>query len=349
MKIKLNNHTIDLSPNVNLNEFRRINAGNSWWEDILNFLEQWANEAPTISIKTSGSTGEPKQIRIEKAKMWVSASKTCEFFQLTDKSTGLLCLSANYIAGQMMLVRAMVSGMKLTCIEPTSNPVAELQEKIDFAAMVPMQVQESSLNIQNLNKVQNLLIGGGQVSTNLENKITDYIGKAYESFGMTETLSHIALRQIKPTNSDFFKPLSGISILQGYNNVLILDYPELGIYKLKTNDFIELKDNSGSFKWKGRTDFVINSGGVKISPEEVEKNIAPFINENFCIIGLPDEKLGEKVTLVIEGNPTNTRELINILKKNLSSYSIPKEIKFLAKLPLTETGKIKRKEISKLL
>jgi len=344
MKITLNHKEIELSPNVKLDYLLKGNNDN-WWKAIFNFLELWSNESPGIEIKTSGSTGTPKQMLIEKSKMWISATKTCEFFELNEKSTGLLCLSALYIAGQMMLVRAMVSGMNLICIEPSGNPVTEINNNIDFAAMVPMQVQQACDNDNNLNLIKNLIIGGGQVPLSLIKKLSIYKGKAYETFGMTETLSHIALKQLTPTKQNHFIPLPGISINCGYKNELIIDYPELGIYKMKTSDVIELQNNSGAFIWKGRTDFVINSGGVKISPEEVEQEIEQLITQRFCIIGLADEKLGEKVVLVIEGKSFDTEKLQTKIKETLYTYYVPKEILFINKFPITESGKIKRKKI----
>lgn len=349
MKITLNHNEIELTSNVSLDYLRKQSSNSTWWNEIISFLEQWANSSPTINIQTSGSTGEPKQYKIEKAKMWVSASKTCDFFKLNSNSTALLCLSANYIAGKMMLVRAMVSGMNLLCIEPCNNPVIELKEDINFAAMVPLQVQQAATTNEKLNNIKNLIIGGGQVSAALVEQLANYNGSAYETFGMTETLSHIALKQLTPINQNYFTPLHGISILQGFDHCLIIDYPELGIYKLKTNDIIELTDSSGKFIWKGRSDFVINSGGVKISPEQVEQQINNFIEPRFCIIGLPDDKLGEKLVLVIEAEAYDTKNLQMNLEETLSSYFLPKEIIFLNEFPTTQSGKIKRKELVKLI
>jgi O-succinylbenzoic acid--CoA ligase len=288
-------------------------------------------------------------MEVGKAQIWLSASKTCDFFQLTENSTGLLCLSANYIAGKMMLARAMVSGMNLICVEPSGNPVKELKIPIDFAAMVPLQVEQSLSQITNLNLIKNLIVGGGQVSNSLTSKLKTYAGKAFETFGMTETLSHIALRQLTPEYQNYFTSFNGVFILQGFNNVMVIDFPELGIYKLKTNDIIEIIDTSCRFVWKGRTDFIINSGGIKISPEELESKIAHLIPQRFCICGVPDSKLGETIVLFIEGKPYQTDTLKQKIKEILPSYSCPKKIQFLATFPLTETGKIKRKELITLL
>jgi L-alanine-DL-glutamate epimerase-like enolase superfamily enzyme len=247
--ITLNGITYNLK-NTDWNTLQELNKNESWWEAIVSFLKEWANSSPTVTLTTSGSTGKPKQMEVGKAQIWLSASKTCDFFQLTENSTGLLCLSANYIAGKMMLARAMVSGMNLICVEPSVNPVKELKIPIDFAAMVPLQVEQSLSQITNLNLIKNLIVGGGQVSNSLTSKLKTYAGKAFETFGMTETLSHIALRQLTPEYQNYFTSFNGVFILQGFNNVMVIDFPELGIYKLKTNDIIEIIDTSCMFVWK---------------------------------------------------------------------------------------------------
>lgn len=347
MKITLNNQEIELTPNIKLDFLLEQNKNAPWWQDIINFLECWASDSKTIQVKTSGSTGTPKVIDVQKSMLLISASKTCSFFQLNISSTGLLCLSTSYIAGQMMLVRALVSGMNLVCIKPSNNPVVNLDQDIDFAAFVPLQLQNAIKTPEKLNRVKHIIIGGGQVSTSLISDLKMYKGYAYESFGMTETLSHIALKQLTPTLQDNFMLFQGVFISQGFKNDLIINYPELGIYRLKTNDVVDLTIDGG-FKWKGRMDFVINSGGVKISPEQVEKQIEHLLDQRICIIGIPDDKLGEKLVLIIEGNAFDTERLKQQLKETLSSYNIPKEIIFMPEFPLTENGKLKRKEISNI-
>jgi len=345
MNITLNNLSIELSPNVKLDYLRNDYPNTKWWNEIIFFLEEWASDSKTVNLKSSGSTGEPKFFKINKSMLWISASKTCEYFGLNKNSIGLLCLSANYIAGKMMLVRAMVSGMNLLCVEPSSNPMENLMQEIDFAAMVPMQVKKSIQNTEKLNLIKLLIIGGGQVSTGLLIEMKPYKGFAYETFGMTETLSHIALRKLTPTLEDYFYLMNGVFINQGFNNQMVIDYPELGIYKLKTNDIIELA-MGGGFKWIGRTDFIINSGGVKISPEQIEKKISGLLTERYCITGIPNEDLGEMVVLIIEGASFDTTNLLNQIKNLLPSYSCPKKIKFIDIFPETESGKIDRNKIT---
>jgi len=347
-QIILNHSTYNLNK-TNWNDLKTFYEGKSWWIGIISFLEKWSDNSHTITLKTSGSTGEPKLIEIEKAKMMVSAKKTCDFFQLNQHSTGLLCLSADYIAGQMMLVRAIVSGMGLICVEPSGNPVQNLHQPIDFAAMVPYQVQQSIQTSDKFALIKNLIIGGGQVSKSLVQQLSDSQVKVYETFGMTETLSHIALREIAPVAQPEFKILQGITISSTTENCLVIDYPELEPGQLVTNDVVEIISDT-AFRWIGRKDFVINSGGIKINPEEIENKIHHLIPGRYCIIGLPDQKLGEKVVLIIEGKMVDDRQFLSNLRKMLPPYFVPKEIRQVAVFPLTESGKIKRKELkSKLL
>jgi o-succinylbenzoate synthase len=345
-KITLNDETYFLE-NINWENLQKTNPS-SWWQSIAKFLENWADNSPTLTIQTSGSTGTPKRLEIVKKKFWISAQKTCDFFKLNEKSVGLLCLSTNYIAGQMMLVRAMVSGMNLICIEPSGNPVEQLKTPIDFAAMVPMQVNESLNNPDKFNLIKKLIIGGGQVSYKLNESLQKKTVLVYETFGMTETLSHIALRQIAPNKNTDFTTLPGILISSNADDCLSIEYPEMELKKLQTNDRIQIT-SPNSFVWLGRMDFVINSGGIKISPELIEKQIAYLIKQPFCLIGLPDEKLGEKLMLTIESNAFKTNTLMTQLKKILPAYHCPKTIVFLNSFPTTHTGKISRIELKKQL
>lgn len=347
MQIILNNQNIKLSPNCKLQDLAQQNLA-PWWQRIIQFLEDWSNNSPTLSIQTSGSTGTPKKLEIEKKKFWISAQKTCDFFHLNEKSVGLLCLSTDYIAGQMMLVRAMVSGMNLVCTEPSGNPVEQLESPIDFAAMVPMQVQECLNNPDKFNLIQKLIIGGGQVTHELSELLQKQNVQAFETFGMTETLSHIALKQIAPNQDTTFTSLPGIEISKNLEDCMVIDYPEMELENLQTNDRIQIT-NPNSFVWLGRKDFVINSGGIKISPEIIEKQIAPLISYPYCILGIPDKKLGEKVVLIIESEPFDITQLMTRLKENLPHYHYPKEARFVPNFPLSITGKIRRKELLTLM
>ena len=306
--------------------------GQVFEKKIGKFLLEWLNNESFVFVQTSGSTGKPKQIVLDKKAMMASAKATGTFFNLQPKSTALLCLSADYIAGKMMLVRAITLGLQLDTAEPNSNPLGN--KKYDFVAMVPMQVANS---LKKLHLVETLLIGGTKVSYQLAESILKTNCKAFESYGMTETISHIA---IKPIGAKEFTILPNVTISLDERNCLVIEALELSQDKIITNDIVEIL-NERQFVLKGRIDNVINSGGVKIFPEEIEEKLAKFISVRFFIASLPDEKLGEKVILVLEGKPF---EVDNTIFSDLSKYQIPKEVVFIDKFIETETNKINRKK-----
>ena len=306
--------------------------GQVFEKKIGKFLLEWLNNESFVFVQTSGSTGKPKQIVLDKKAMMASAKATGTFFNLQPKSTALLCLSTDYIAGKMMLVRAITLGLHLDAVEPNSNPLGN--KKYDFVAMVPMQVANS---LNKLYLVETLLIGGTKVSYQLAESILKTNCKAFESYGMTETISHIA---IKPIGAKEFTILPNVTISLDERNCLVIEALELSQDKIITNDIVEIL-NERQFVLKGRIDNVINSGGVKIFPEEIEEKLAKFISVRFFIASLPDEKLGEKVILVLEGKPF---EVDNTIFSDLSKYQIPKEVVFIDKFIETETNKINRKK-----
>ena len=311
--------------------------GQLFEKNIGKFLFEWLNNESFVFVQTSGSTGKPKKIVLQKTAMMASAKATGTFFNLQPKNTALLCLSADYIAGKMMLVRAITLGLHLDAVEPNSNPLE--YKKYDFVAMVPMQVANS---LDKLHLVETLLIGGTKVSYQLAESILKTNCKAFESYGMTETISHVAIKQIgaKP-----FTILPNVSISVDERNCLVIEALELSPNKISTNDIVEIL-NETQFILKGRIDNVINSGGVKIFPEEVEEKLAKYISTPFFVASLLDEKFGEKVILVLEGN---TFEIENVIFSELSKFQIPKEIVFIDKFVETETNKInRRKTLEKL-
>jgi O-succinylbenzoic acid--CoA ligase len=306
--------------------------GQLFEKNIGKFLLEWLNTEVFVFVTTSGSTGKPKKIVLQKTAMIASAKATGTFFNLKPKNTALLCLSADYIAGKMMLIRAITLGLHLNYVEPKANPLEN--KKYDFIAMVPMQVANS---LEKLHLVGTLLIGGTKVSYQLAESILKTNCQAFESYGMTETISHIA---IKPIGAKEFTVLPNVSITVDDRNCLVIEALELSMEKIITNDIIEILNNT-QFILKGRIDNVINSGGVKIFPEEIEEKLAKFIFVRFFIASLPDEKLGEKVILVVEGKAF---EMENIIFSELLKYQIPKEIVFIDKFVETETNKINRKK-----
>lgn len=306
--------------------------GQLFEKNIGKFLLEWLNNESFVLVQTSGSTGKPKKIVLQKSAMIASAKATGTFFNLQPKASALLCLSADYIAGKMMFVRAITLGLQLDTAEPNSNPLGN--KKYDFVAMVPMQVANS---LNKLHLVETLLIGGTKVSYQLSESILKTNCQAFESYGMTETISHIAIKLI---GAKEFTILPNVTISLDDRNCLVIEALELSSDKIITNDIVAIL-NPTQFILKGRIDNVINSGGVKIFPEEIEEKLAKFISVRFFIASLPDEKLGEKVILVIEGNPF---EMEKTLFSELSKYQNPKEIVFIENFVETETNKINRKK-----
>jgi O-succinylbenzoic acid--CoA ligase len=306
--------------------------GQLFEKEIGKFLLDWLNNESFVFVQTSGSTGKPKQIVLKKRSMIASAKATGLFFNLTPKSTSLLCLPANYIAGKMMLVRAITLGLHLDTIDPTCAPLST--KKYNFIAMVPLQVEKS---LSKLNLVDKLLIGGIKVSFNLSDSILKTNCNAFESYGMTETISHIAIKKIGEL---LYTVLPNVTISLDERNCLVIEALELSMEKIVTNDIVEIL-NATQFVLKGRIDNVINSGGIKIFPEEVEEKLAKYISVPFFIGSKPDEILGEKVILVLEATPFSIE---NNVFSELSKYQIPKEILFLESFVRTETQKINRKK-----
>lgn len=335
--LNLNGKKIDLyAPNINLKL-----GGLSI--DVVMFINQWINNKNYINVETSGSTGKPKSIKILKEHMLESAKMTCSYFNLHENHNALLCLSAKHIGGIMMIVRAIFSKMNLIIVNPNANPLKNTRIPIDFVAMVPYQVSKTiDKNLDKLQKVKNLLIGGGTINYSLEKKLKLNKINAFHTFGMTETISHIAIRDILEGN--IFNCLEGINISKNENECLIIEAPKIGQRKLQTNDIIE-QINSKSFIWKGRKDFAIESGGLKMHPEIIEQKLAPFINKRFIVSALPDINLNNKLILIIEGKINIPKQLFDVLDK----YEQPKEVFFITKFIETESGKINRLKTTELI
>ena len=321
-------------------ELKFINTSDSFKNEVNQFIEEWFNSDEFIQSKTSGSTGEPKKIEILKSKMKESALMTGKFLNLQKKETALLCLSTSTIAGKMMIVRSLELGLKLVIVEPCSNPFEFIEEGIDFAAIVPLQLTEIlKKNPEKLKIVRNVIVGGGSVSEEIEEQLKKQELTVFQTFGMTETISHIAMRKIGLHKEEHYSALEGNSF-SIEDNQLIVHSSLLDGFPLKTNDCVELI-NAKQFIWKGRIDFVINSGGIKIQPEEIERKLSKLIKNSFFITGKKDAILGEKVILCIESENTfeiQKSELVNYLSK----YEIPKEIYFFKQFIFTESNKINR-------
>jgi len=316
-----------------------------WEKELYLFLDEWFSDSDFILTQTSGSTGEPKQIELSKKVMRKSAERTIEYFGLKKDDRLLLSLPCQYIAGKMMVVRAIVGQMNLSTVDPAGDFDILTDETFDFGAMVPNQVfkiLEQPSGKEKLQYIRNLLVGGSAISSQMEDRISQLTNRIVLTYGMTETASHIAIRELSGNlRSEFYHCLPDISVSLRENGCLQIHIPEMDT-PLQTNDLAELQSDT-CFKILGRADSVIISGGIKYSPEAIEKKLEKVISQRFLISSVPDQKLGEKLILLIEGEPFNTNILAQKIAVLLPPFEQPKTIVFLDKFQETTSGKIKRK------
>ena len=311
------------------------------------FLEEWNNPSPFVHVQTSGSTGAPKPMLVEKQRMLNSARITCDFLGLREGDTALLCMSLDYIAGKMMVVRALERHLKLITVEPSGHPLDNDLCQIDFAAMVPMQVYNAlqvPAECERLKQIRHLIIGGGAIDDALAAALKSFPHHVWSTYGMTETLSHIALRKLNgPEASDYYTPFPSVKVSLNDESCLVINAPEVCSERLVTNDIAELRE--GRFRILGRKDNVICSGGIKIQIEEVERLLRPHLPQPFLITKRPDAKFGEVVVLLSEGPVDEARA---VCERILPKYYQPKAYLHVDKIPLTETGKPARKQAETL-
>lgn len=312
--------------------------------DFWLFISQWFNEKAYIEVSSSGSTDKAKIIQIPKKKMIASAAMTCQFFNLKKGASALLCLSAKHIGGMMMIVRAMHAEFNLLITTASANPLKTLHEKIDFIALVPYQAKTIlKENPESLASIANIIIGGGKIDYELQQALLENQLTAYSTFGMTETISHIALQKIG--SETYYTCLDGIHVEQSSRGTLIVNAPILLDEALETNDLITLV-SSKKFKWLGRTDFAIESGGLKFIPEQIEQKLEAKIQERFIISSRPHPLLNNELILLIEGTE---RVLDPTIFAGLEKYEKPKKVYFISKFAETATGKINRIQSQKLI
>ena len=274
-----------------------------------------------------------------------SSVMTADFFDLKPGDTALHCLPSQFIAGKMMLVRAMVLGLEIDVVEPIVQPIFDLKKSYDFCAMIPLQLEH---NLNSISKIKTIIIGGSKVSDILLHKIKNLKPKFYETYGMTETATHIAVKSLNSRNlkdKSYFKALPNVSFRYDDRKCLVINAPSLSKKPIITNDIVDLKSNI-SFKLKGRFDNIVNSGGVKLVPEYIEDKLQPIIKERFIIAGEPNVSLGEKLVLIIENPSKSNDDILKAIKslKTLKKFEIPKKIYTIDKFIETKTGKLKRKE-----
>ena len=318
------------------------------------FLAEWHNDSAYVHVQTSGSTGAPKPMLVEKQRMLNSARITCDFLGLREGDTALLCMSLDYIAGKMMVVRSIERGLKLITVAPSGHPLSQDGKGwgIDFAAMVPMQVY-NSLQVpeecERLKQIRHLIIGGGAIDDALAEALKTFPNHVWSTYGMTETLSHIALRRLNgPDASEWYTPFPSVKVSLNEDSCLVIDAPEVCPERLVTNDIADLSLGPGPsdrFRILGRKDNVICSGGIKIQIEMVERQLRSHLQTPFLITKRPDAKFGEAVVLLTEGAVDEARA---VCERILPKYHHPRVYLHVDQIPLTETGKPARQQAEQL-
>lgn len=324
-----------------------------WKKDVLDFITRFLDpSAGDILQKTSGSTGDPKEYQLRREAMVRSAERTTAYFGLRQGTRVLLCLPVEYIAGKMMVVRALVGQLDLVMVEPSGRPLKDFQENAGFCSMVPLQVYESLRAGDPLDSLDILLVGGGELHRSLRERLAGLQRpEVYESFGMTETYTHFALRRINGLEPDNgFRPLPGITIGTGRNGCLEVEVPGVTEGRITTHDLVET-DTDGSFRWLGRYDNVISTGGIKIIPELVEEKIRQLIELECLLLPEPDPRLGQRLVLIVETpeGMADAREIQARLREILSGHELPRRIVQVPSIPRNSSHKPDRPAARRLI
>ena len=315
-------------------------------QTLEDFLAEWHNDADRLLVHTSGSTGQPKPLWVEKRRMEASARITCRFLGLKAGDTALLCMPLDYIAGKMMVVRALTCELHLVSVEPTAHPMKDVSQPIDFAAMVPLQVArtlDDDLQRERLRQVRHLIIGGGAIDEQMAQVLATFPHAVWSTYGMTETLSHIALRRLSgPARDDWYTPFEGVAVALNADGCLCIDAPAVCAVTLTTNDRAVIHHDGRRFRILGRKDNVICSGGIKLQIEEIERKLAPHMRVPFIITKKHDTYLGEAVVLLVTDD--DTEKYRTVCSRVLGRYEQPRHIAAISRVPLTATGKPARHE-----
>lgn len=324
-----------------------VNTKCKTYEDLYHFIQQWTSSEPTFILHTSGSTGQPKQIKVSKQSMINSAQATLNFFGIKPFSNILLCMNLRHVGAVMVAVRAIVGHLNIVVSHNMSNPLCDVNQKIALAPMVALQMYNTlSDNVSKRNLelyVDNVIIGGSAIMPDLEERLRHTATcRVYSSYGMTETLSHIALRKINSYDySNAYTTLDGIEISLSSNNTLSINAPHICSERIETNDVVDIIDPK-TFVVRGRIDNVVNSGGVKIQIEEVEDMLRKYIDFPFALTSLPSDKYGEELVMLVAVNKNNADVDLKELKHLLPKYHCPKVVYRVDEIPYTENGKIDR-------
>ena len=314
------------------------------------FVSDWLSDSPTLRVHTSGSTGKPKPMLVEKRRMEASARITCGFLGLRAGDTALLCMPLDFIAGKMVVVRSLVWGLRLMAVEPSGHPLKGLTESPTFAAMVPMQVY-NSLKVEEerrlLRDIKHLIIGGGAVNSDMAEVLRGFPNAVWSTYGMTETLSHIALRRLSGAEaSEWYEPFDGVGVTTSADGCLVIDAPAVCAQPLVTNDIAEIAPDGRRFRIRGRRDNVVCSGGLKLQIEEMEARLQPHLNVPYMISKRPDDKFGEAVVLLAVTD--DMESVCEVCRKHMPRYEQPRYFLAVSELPMTPTGKPARAEAMKL-
>jgi len=311
----------------------------SQYQGLRQFLQNWLNEKDYITVQTSGSTGSPKSIQLKKSWMRASASATAERLQLKPQMKSLLCIPIDFIGGMMMAVRSIVVGMDIHMIDPKIDP--HIEGRFDFCALIPMQIESLLAKRFNLQGLGAVIIGGAPLGPSTERQLQKTKGEFYSTFGMTETSSHVALRRIEPDESkQVFRALNGVTFSSNENEQLVIQIAYMDNLMVETNDIVSIRDKE-RFVWKGRADNVINSGGLKIHPEAIERKLGAYIRSQFIVHGQVNEALGKRCILIVEGDFDGE---LQGLRKHVAALgnSRPRAMYRVEKFNRTESDKIIR-------
>ncbi len=325
-----------------------------WRRELYSFIRDWIDPARSVFEQwSSGTTGTPKPYRLRRKAMVRSARNTLERFGLRGGDRVLLCLPVRYIAGKMMAVRALVGGLDLVAVEPSGRPLSSLSGPVSFGAMVPLQVHETLDHGDNLDALEILLIGGGRIDPLLRDRLSRLERPLlYESFGMTETCTHVALRRINGTGAgNLFMPMKGVSLSQDRRGCLVIRAEGITGGPIYTNDLVEMDQDGVGFEWLGRADHVISTGGIKIIPELLEQKIRACIGRECLVLPLPDARLGESLLLVVESKDPDPPEVewLRSIRESLPGYEIPRRILTVPEIPRNSSFKPDRKAALLLL
>ena len=316
---------------------------NALTTDVLSFLELWDTDSGMFTIMSSGTTGEVREMSFTKQALIASANITLTTFDLKAGDLVLQALPMSFVAGKMMLVRAIIGKLKIVIIKPSSKPLKELKGEFKFAAFTPHQVQNIlSESPEKLNLFSIIIIGGSKVDRDLEDRLASYDTRCYETFGMSETLTHVAIRQVNgEKRSQNFRVLRDFKWEITTKGCLQLSADHLNDSPIVTKDLIERIDED-HFLWLGREDNVINTGGIKVYPETIERKLSGSIKQPFIVSKMKDDKLGEKVIIYFEERYKEYFESNPPEYLELSVFERPKEIKFIDRFPRNKNGKIIR-------